>query len=332
MRLNGIFIVPTGIGAEIGGHAGDATPHAKLIASLCDNLIVHPNVVNASDINEMTDNMWYVEGSMLDRFAAGEFGLEKRAGTNKILIAVNELTNSIINSANAAKAVLGADISIVVLQEPLVMESMIYNNYATGRIENLPQLYSQLAKYDFDVLVVNTPITTSDEMVLDYLGSNGGVNPWGGVEAKLSRIASKKLGKPVIHAPVENSPAFAAFNDIVDPRKAAEMVSISYIHCCLKGAYLSPVMSDGNRALQIQDIDFLLSPVGVNGNIHQECEKVGVTCVYVEENTTTLDHPISDNAITVNNYMEACGVIAAIKAHVSLQSLKRPISPVETYD
>ncbi|MBW7990019.1 MAG: DUF3326 domain-containing protein [Planctomycetes bacterium] len=53
----GVFIVPTGIGAEIGGHSGDATPAAKLIAAACDKLIVHPNVVNASDINEMSENM-----------------------------------------------------------------------------------------------------------------------------------------------------------------------------------------------------------------------------------------------------------------------------------
>jgi len=55
--MNGVFIIPTGLGAEIGGHAGDATPSAKLVASCCDKLIVNPNVVNASDINEMSDNM-----------------------------------------------------------------------------------------------------------------------------------------------------------------------------------------------------------------------------------------------------------------------------------
>ncbi|KKK55860.1 hypothetical protein LCGC14_3070320 [marine sediment metagenome] len=66
--MKGIFIIPTGIGCEIGGHSGDANPSAKLVASVCDKLIIHPNVVNAADINEMTDNMLYVEGSILDRF------------------------------------------------------------------------------------------------------------------------------------------------------------------------------------------------------------------------------------------------------------------------
>ena len=34
--MNVVFIVPTGIGAEIGGHAGDANPAAKLIAAACE--------------------------------------------------------------------------------------------------------------------------------------------------------------------------------------------------------------------------------------------------------------------------------------------------------
>ncbi|NQU70483.1 MAG: DUF3326 domain-containing protein, partial [Rhodospirillales bacterium] len=44
-----VFLVPTGIGSEIGGHAGDATPAARVLAAACDRLITHPNVVNASD-------------------------------------------------------------------------------------------------------------------------------------------------------------------------------------------------------------------------------------------------------------------------------------------
>ena len=55
-HFNVVFLVPTGINATIGGHAGDAGPVARLLASVCDTLILHPNVVNASDINEMPEN------------------------------------------------------------------------------------------------------------------------------------------------------------------------------------------------------------------------------------------------------------------------------------
>ena len=98
----GVMIIPTGIGAVIGGHAGDATPAAKLIAGCCDKLIIHPNVVNASDINEMTSNMLYVEGSILDRFLEDRLNL-KEVKQNKILVATNKpIKNETINAVAAS--------------------------------------------------------------------------------------------------------------------------------------------------------------------------------------------------------------------------------------
>ncbi len=45
-----ILIVPTGIGASIGGYAGDALPVAKAISQVCDRLITHPNVMNGAGL------------------------------------------------------------------------------------------------------------------------------------------------------------------------------------------------------------------------------------------------------------------------------------------
>ena len=41
-----VMIVPTGIGASIGGYAGDALPAARLLSCVVDRLITHPNVLN----------------------------------------------------------------------------------------------------------------------------------------------------------------------------------------------------------------------------------------------------------------------------------------------
>ena len=102
--MNVVMIVPTGLGAEVGGHSGDATPSAKLLASCCDKLFIHPNIVNASDINEMTENMLYVEGSILDRFLEGQIGLEE-VYSNKILVAVNSpVKKETVNAVSAARA------------------------------------------------------------------------------------------------------------------------------------------------------------------------------------------------------------------------------------
>ena len=43
-----VMIVPTGIGAAIGGFAGDALPSARLLSSCVDTLITHPNVLNGA--------------------------------------------------------------------------------------------------------------------------------------------------------------------------------------------------------------------------------------------------------------------------------------------
>ena len=100
--INVVMIIPTGIGADIGGHAGDANPAAKLLAAACDTLVVHPNVVNASDINEMPPNALYVDGYMLDRFLDERISLQP--GYNeKILLVVNKpVNNQTVNAVSAA--------------------------------------------------------------------------------------------------------------------------------------------------------------------------------------------------------------------------------------
>src|SRR5512146_3158711 len=72
-----VFVVPTGIGAAVGGHAGDATPAARLMAEVSDTLVTHPNVVNASDVNELPANALYVEGRVLAGLLVGSVGLAR---------------------------------------------------------------------------------------------------------------------------------------------------------------------------------------------------------------------------------------------------------------
>ncbi|MBI3301389.1 MAG: DUF3326 domain-containing protein [Deltaproteobacteria bacterium] len=82
-QFNVVLLVPTGIGAEIGGHAGDAGPVARMLAEVSDTLVLHPNVVNASDLNEMPQNALYVEGAVPDgnRWASTST-LESRSGSD----------------------------------------------------------------------------------------------------------------------------------------------------------------------------------------------------------------------------------------------------------
>ena len=88
-RFTTVLIVPTGIDADIGGHAGDAGPVARLLAAASDRLITHPNVVNGADINEMPENTLYVEGSVLTRLMMGTAGLAL-VRANRVLQLVQE--------------------------------------------------------------------------------------------------------------------------------------------------------------------------------------------------------------------------------------------------
>ncbi len=322
--MNVVFIVPTGIGAEIGGHSGDATPAAKLVASVCDVLFIHPNVVNASDLNEMTENMLYVEGSVLDRFLEGQIGLES-VYSNKLLLIANKVTPQIVNAVSGARATIGAEIVVVELKTPIRMVPFMVNGKASGDIYGIEEALRQIVEYSFDVLVVNTPIEIDDRTVLEYLSSVGGTNPWGGVEAKLSKLMSEKLNKPVIHSPVENSKVLKAYNEVVDPRKAAELVSICYLHCCLRGGHVAPKISLADDAYWNRDIDFMVSPVGVFGRPHIACVDAGIPIIYVGENRTVLSNAVPNASIRVENYLEAVGVVCAKRAGVSVSSVRRPL-------
>jgi len=63
-----LLIIPTGVGAAIGGYAGDGLPVARLLAQVSDTLITHPNVLNGAMLYWPMPKVWYVEGYALDQF------------------------------------------------------------------------------------------------------------------------------------------------------------------------------------------------------------------------------------------------------------------------
>jgi hypothetical protein len=334
--MNAVLIIPTGIGCEVGGHAGDASPAAKLIAAACDNLIIHPNVINASDINEMTENMWYVEGSILDRFLQGQIALEQ-VYSNKILLVVNTpLMNETINSVNAARYTIGVDVKILELETPLTLKGIFKpdgraSGIMTGEVEASKQIYEESKNQHFDVLAIQTIIDVEKETAKRYL-KNGGINPWGGAEAVCSKYFSREFELQCAHAPYESG-VLKNFNEVVDPRMAAELVSVSYLHCILKGLHKAPKVVEYNSmskaTLRIDDIDVLISPDGCWDLPHEACANWNIPIIFIRENKNIyepykLDKPIN-NCTIVDNYLEAAGIIQSMKAGVTIQSVRRPI-------
>lgn len=326
--MNTVFIVPTGIGCSIGGHAGDATPAFKLIASVSDIAITHPNVVNASDINEMPANTWYVEGSILDRFLEDSFCL-KRPYSNKILLVVNKpIQPETINAVNAARHTIGCDIEMLVLETELKMVGFIISDGATGYIHGWEELIKQTSVYEFDALAIATKIEVSKEVELNYL-RNGGINPWGGVEAMASKLIANAINKPVAHAPIEsNDLELKTFNEVVNPRIAAEVVSQCYIHSVFKGLHKAPRISRmGQTGLSVNDIDCLITPIDCWGRPHEACGMKGIPIIAVNDNRPTVQFTKTKSCcfpieyITVDNYLEAVGYIQLLKTGMTLKSI-----------
>lgn len=325
--MNVALIIPTGIGCEIGGHAGDANPVAKLIAQCCDKLITHPNVVNASDINEMTENTWYVEGSILNRFLRGDIYLRQNY-YNRILLAVNKpVSTDTINAMNAAKATIGADIEMVELDVELKMRGY-YNQdgIADGKIEGWMELCRQIVLKGYDALAIQSQIDIDLNTKMEYLNGRGGVNPWGGVEAIASKLIADRIDKPVAHAPFvdwqNGGDGLADFNQVVDPRMSAEMVSLCYLHCILKGLHKAPVI-DYEQGLSVDDVDFLISPINCVGEPHYACMEAGIPVIAVKENESVLNDKMPDSFIIVDNYIEAAGLLMAYKSGVKYSSVRR---------
>ncbi|CAI5486802.1 unnamed protein product [Closterium sp. Naga37s-1] len=109
-----VLIVPTGVGAEIGGFAGDALPVARAFSSVAECLIAHPNVLNGAMLYWPLPRALYVEGHALDRFARGEWGLQpvhsNRVGLVFDRAIEDDLLQRHLQVADAARATLGIDI------------------------------------------------------------------------------------------------------------------------------------------------------------------------------------------------------------------------------
>ena len=326
------MIVPTGIGAEIGGHSGDATSAAHLLAAACDRLILHPNVVNASDFTEQPANSLYVEGSMLNAFLRGDIRLQP-VRKNHILVVCNEAGRDTVNAVNALRSLVGITAEILVLHKPLTMSGRINEatRSATGSISGIESLVDQIGYYQFDALAVHTPVQVETAVAENYV-NHGGINPWGGVEARLSKELYWRTGKPNAHAPVEGREGYEY--GVTDPRLAPEMICAAHLGCVLRGLHKAPrpTISTAPGTIGVEDLDVLVSPL-CWGAPHKICRDKGIPMIFVEENQTVQTSAWRDNfeasdGYVVRNYIEAAGLLLLLRTGRSIESVTRPLDSV----
>ena len=336
-NFNVCFLIPTGIGCEIGGHAGDGTPALKLIASSCDKVITHPNVVNASDINEMPGNALYVEGSHLTQLLMGTIGL-KETRKNKVLAVIDgnneKFMDLAINSVNSARVTLGLEAEVICLQSRIKMKGLLEKNKAVGKISNLNFLINLLDNIDnqFDAVAISSVINVPEGTHEVYSKSNGDmINPWGGVEAMLTHTISSKYGKPSAHAPMFESDEVANLAlGVVDPRIAPEIVSTTFFHCVLKGLYKAPKIVHPEQGLSVKDISAIIVPDNTLGlpvlaALHQGIKVIAVKNGNTMRNDLSLLPWKENQFFRCNNYLEASGILNCLKQGVSIESVQRPV-------
>ena len=303
-ELLGAFIVPTGIGASIGGFAGDASPYAKKFNKI-SKLIVNPNVVNAGGFSGIDSNMLYIEGYSLDEFFKGKIGL-KESSNNKIGIIIDkalpeDVLNVHINTINAVNAVYGIDCTEIEITEEEVGVEFFVNKQGISmgsvkNIETLKKAGENLLKRGCEALAI--VCLFNDETSEDY--ENGiGVDPIGGVEAIISHYISRELKVPCAHSPAFRD--YSISSKIVNKKASSEYITPTFLPCILIGLNNAPKLTnDGN--ITIENLDYLVMPANALGAIPVfEAIKRNIKVFAIEENVTLLN-------VTNESIHATCGI------------------------
>jgi hypothetical protein len=335
-----ILIIPTGIGAAIGGYAGDALPVAKLISQVCDRLITHPNVMNAASLYWNIPNAFYVEGYGLDKFAAGEWGL-RPVRSNRVGLLLDqgiepELMLRHLQVADAARASLGLNITnYVITDAPLDVELRTSSSGTSwGTIGNPDSLLRAAEKLIIEekaeaIAVVARFPDDMDETALHKYHQGQGVDPLAGAEAVISHLLVRTFKIPCAHAPaLASTPP----TPNLSPRTAAEEIGHTFLPCVLVGLSSAPqfiinrevhncLLSD----IWADQVDAVIIPATSCGssallNLSQkQCQIITVT-----ENQTLIKVSapmLKIKTLQVNSYLEVVGLLVAHKAGINPCSL-----------
>ena len=242
-----LLVIPTGIGCQQGGYAGDGLPAARLLAAASGCLITHPNVMNGASLYWSDRRIHYVEGWALDRFAAGELALAPVAARRVGLLLdagiEPEQRARQIQAAEACRATLGLAIGPVVTTEVPLGVGLNLGSSGTswGTLEHPDALLragEQLVAAGATAIAVvaRFPEDPESEALAAYRAGSG-VDALAGAEAVISHLLVRHLGIPCAHAPAL---APLPLDPDLDPRAAAEELGHTFLPCVLVGLSRAP--------------------------------------------------------------------------------------------
>ena len=339
-----LMVVPTGIGCDIGGFAGDALPSARLLAAASGCLITHPNVMNGAALYWSDPRIHYVEGYGLDRFAVGDWALRpvRRQRIGLLLDAgiEPELVQRHLQVADGCRASLGLNIGPVVSTDaPLEVTLERGGSGASwgrlGRPDVLLRAGERLHQAGATAIAVvaRFPEDPDSEELAAYR-QGGGVDALAGAEAVISHLLVRHLQIPCAHAPaLEPLP----LETQLDPRAAGEELGYTFLACVLVGLSRAPDLVTGERQpddLQAAQLGAVVVPEGaLGGEAVLACVERNLPVITVA-NTSVLSVGaqalgLSDNVVHARTYSEAAGLVLALREGLSLASLMRPLPAMQ---
>jgi hypothetical protein len=333
-------IVPTGVGAAIGGYAGDALPVVRAIAQVADRVITHPNVMNGAALYWNLPNVLYVEGFGIDQFAAGTWGLQP-VRRNRIGLLLDrgieaDLRWRHLQVADAARATLGLDLTdYVVTDEDLQVELRSADSEATwGTISNPDSLLRAAAKLidagaEAIAVVVRFPETTEAAQLQAYRQGQG-VDPLAGAEAVISHLIVRQFRIPCAHAPALSP---LPLDPSISPRSAAEELGYTFLPCVLAGLSRAPQFTQQpHQGIWATELDALVIPASCcGGSAVLSLSQTRTQIITVEENTTRMQvypRDLGIQTVAVRSYLEAIGALVAHRAGIAAASLQAAIDPI----
>ena len=346
-----LLVIPTGIGCAIGGYAGDGLPAARLLAAASGCLVTHPNVMNGASLYWSDPRIHYVEGSALDRFAAGELALRpvRRQRLGLLLDAGIEESLRLrhLQVAEGCRASLGLEIGpVVTTDQPLeVSLSRGPSGMSWGRLgqpESLLRAGERLKALGATAIAVVSRFPDDDgSEALQAYRQGSGVDGLAGAEAVISHLLSGHLGLPCAHAPalapLEPDPR-------LDPRAAGEELGYTFLACVLVGLSRAPDLvslgAEQDPRVALADpgllwpgaIGAVVAPAGaLGGGAVLACAERGVPLIAVA-NPCLLDvtaGALGLPALAASSYGEAAGLLLALREGISPAALTRPLVPLE---
>ncbi|MCA9799512.1 MAG: DUF3326 domain-containing protein [Cyanobacteria bacterium HKST-UBA04] len=333
-----VLLIPTGIGARIGGFGGDAMTLLPLFASASDWVVTHPNVANAACFQTLPDNVLYVEGAALDRWSRGLWQLapvrQNRVGIiwdSGLEPAMRVLHQ---NTAEAVSTVYGVAVTgFADTAEPVVLQlETALSGRSTGSIKNLSVLLEaahRLVEDGAQAIAVCCGMPELGAEAEAAYKQGQGPDPIGGLEAMISHALVEHLERPVAHVPVfGQAEALPVVEEVLDPRAASEFIVPTFLPCVLTGLARAPQYQPQGPANDLSwDDGFqgaVVCPADALGSVPVlRALQAGVPVLAVENNPTCMDTTaeglgVSERVTRCSSYLEALGHVHALRQGISL--------------